>query len=99
MFQCEDCGRVFRRLKRYRENRGPTGENPLPEIYWACPFCGGAWFKVADCPVCGERWPEEQLTEGICPDCGGMILRQLAELADKEFSREERRYIREMIQI
>ncbi len=99
MYKCEDCGRVFGRLKRYWENQGVVGDSPLLERYWACPFCGGSWYRLADCAVCGQQWAADQLSEGICPDCGGMILRQLAELADKEFSQAERRYIREMIEI
>ncbi len=99
MYRCEDCGKEFYTPATYRVNHGDAREWGLRERYRGCPFCGGGYYVEESCAVCGELFAADELCAGICAVCGGMILRQLAALADQEFAAAERDYIREMIEI
>lgn len=63
MYFCVECGRLLEdhEYKRWTE---PHGEQLA-----GCPYCYGALEEAHKCPICGEYFLEEDLTNGICDDC------------------------------
>ena len=41
----------------------------MEEVGMECPRCGGEVSEAFLCHLCGESFPEEELTDGLCPGC------------------------------
>lgn len=41
----------------------------MEEVGMECPRCGGEVAEAFLCHLCGESFPEEELTDGLCPGC------------------------------
>ena len=63
MFLCVECGRLLED-DEYVHSIEPHGEE-----FDVCPYCYGALEEAHKCPICGEYFKEEDLTNGICDDC------------------------------
>lgn len=63
MYFCVECGRLLEdhEYERWTEPHGEQMEG--------CPYCYGALEEAYKCPICGEYFCEEDLTNGICQDC------------------------------
>lgn len=62
MYICENCGKTFREM--------PTccgGE--VDEIVTDTCSCGGNIDYAVECEVCGEYYPSNETTDGICDKC------------------------------
>lgn len=69
MYKCDRCGDVVEELDTYQECHHELDECPSVErTDWDC-GCGGTYFEVEQCPICGEYFEENQLDYGWCQAC------------------------------
>lgn len=66
MMYCESCGEMFWEPD-YRCWTEAHGEDWAAAI---CPYCeSGEIEDAVRCDDCGEWFPEEEITDGLCSDC------------------------------
>lgn len=63
MYFCVECGRLL------EDHEYESWTEPHGEQMEGCPYCYGALEEAYKCPICGEYFREEDLTNGICEDC------------------------------
>ena len=66
---CRECGAIVygSEAERYRESHG-LDEHPF-EDFMVCPHCNGDLLPAKRCEHCGELFPEEDLSDGLCQEC------------------------------
>lgn len=69
MYKCLDCGRILDD-DDLKSERSYVSDymGGCYEDYSCCP-CGGDIEEVERCESCGEYFPNEDLSDGICLDC------------------------------
>lgn len=93
MYICESCGKMF--------NKMPTccgGE--VDEIVTDTCSCGGNIGYAVECEVCGEYYPENETTDGICDKCFikcACIENVIAYAKEKNFIEQLNEHIREFV--
>lgn len=71
MFICLNCGEVFdeNNIGNTTENRGYYGDEKCSAKISCCPICAGEYEEAAQCKICGEYHPKDDLTGGVCEEC------------------------------
>lgn len=85
MYRCEDCRREFRKPSVVSEYY-PYGGGYVSEQIRVCPYCGGSYERLIECPVCGECVAESETVtneydEVVCENCGDELMRELSRAA------------------
>ena len=80
MFVCLDCGCVFDEPERYVDTHGL--DSPPYEVWYGCPYCGGAYRETYSCDACGN-WIDTDTyveigDERYCENC--FTIRKLEEI-------------------
>lgn len=69
MYKCNRCGRMFEEPSVEKDGHG--FDDGLYEEFECCPYCGGDFYEVWQCEVCG-KWESEDdqyIADGICEKC------------------------------
>lgn len=74
MYKCDDCRREFRQPSVVSEYY-PYGKGYISEQIRVCPYCGGSYEKLFECPECGRLICEDEAAADeygnvICGNCG-----------------------------
>lgn len=70
MLICENCGTLVENneLEVYQEDMHPDGLGYCQSFAKEC-SCGGEFVEAEKCAVCGEFYPENSLSYGVCAEC------------------------------
>lgn len=70
MYKCLECGTIFEEVEVTKECIGEYQGAPYREDVTHSPCCSSDYEETKPCKCCSDEHVEEELTNGICEDCG-----------------------------
>lgn len=91
-YKCTDCGHLFEDGEEatWFENVGEAWGRLCEVRMKGCPMCKGNYVETKECIRCGRHCFEEDLVQGVCPQCAKEYIDNLKYDIDKCYEYGER---------